>query len=300
MTKFLYVALAAVFALPLPACAQPAPAPAPAAREADPALWEVKDEDTTIYLFGTIHVLKPGLSWFDQAVRTAFDSSDTLVTEVVFPDPAAMQAIVAKTGLDPSGPPLSEKVPEAKRAAFRAAIAESGVPAAVFERTKPWLAAVQISMAPLTKLGFDQSSAPESVLGAAADKAGKKHIGLETVEQQFGYFNSLSAPAQMTLLTSTIDEMPKVAETFGAMVDDWSRGDPDALAKEMNDNLKDSPEVAKTILFDRNKRWAGWIAERMKRPGVVFVAVGAGHLAGPGSVQEELGAYKLKAVRVKY
>ena len=84
------------------------------------------------------------------------------------------------------------------------------------------------------------------------------------------------------------------------MVDDWSRGDPDALAREMNKGLKDSPEVAKALLTDRNKQWAGWIAERMRTPGTVFIAVGAGHLAGANSVQEQLKAYKLDAVRVKY
>lgn len=298
MTKFLRAAFA-VLLLPLPACAQVSPAPA-APQDADPALWEIRDADTTIYLFGTVHVLKPGLSWFDEAVKRAFDKSGTLVTEVVFPDEETMKQVVARTAFDPGGPPLSEQVPEAKRAAYRATIASLGIPAEQMEHVRPWFASIQISLTAIGKLGYDPSSGPETILTAAADKAGKKHLGLETVEQQLGYFNTLSAPAQMTLLTGTLDEVPKAATLFGTMVTDWSRGDPDALAREMNDNMKDSPEVAKALLYDRNKRWAGWIAERMKQPGTVFVAVGAGHLAGPGSVQDQLGAYNLKAVRVKY
>ena len=85
-----------------------------------------------------------------------------------------------------------------------------------------------------------------------------------------------------------------------AMVADWSRGNPEGLAATMNESLKESPEVARALLVDRNAKWAAWIAERMRTPGRVFIAVGAGHLAGPDSVQAQLGKYKLKAVRVKY
>jgi uncharacterized protein YbaP (TraB family) len=84
------------------------------------------------------------------------------------------------------------------------------------------------------------------------------------------------------------------------MVDEWAKGDPDALAKTMNDSLKDSPEVAKTLLTDRNARWATWIKERMAKPGTVFIAVGAGHLAGNDSVQAQLAKQGIKAERIAY
>lgn len=298
ISRTVLVALTAVaLSLPLPACARPAPT---AAKDADPALWVVKDKDTTVYLFGTIHVLKPGLSWFDEAVKAAFDRSDALVMEMVAPDSATMRALVTEAGLSAGGPPLSEQVPPEKRAIYAKALADQGQSAAVFDRMKPWLAAVTLSMAPLQTLGFDTSNGPEAALSAEAARAGKTVTGLETAAQQFGYFNSLSTSAQITFLTSTLDELPTLSTSMNRMVDEWSRGDPDALAREMNDDLKESPEVAKTLLYDRNARWAAWIAERMKTPGTVFVAVGAGHLAGPGSVQARLGAYRLKAVRVRY
>ncbi len=298
MLKTTRAALAVIaLSLSLPACAKPAPE---AAKDADPALWVVKDADTTIYLFGTIHVLKPGLTWFDEAVKAAFDKSDTLVMEMVQPDPATMQQLVIATGLTTSGPALSEQVPADKRAAYDKALAGQGVPETTFDHMKPWLAAVTLSLTPLEALGYDAVNAPETVLTKAATGEGKTIAGLETAAQQFGYFNSLSKDAQMTFLTSTIDELPTTGATMAQMVTNWSNGDPDALAREMNDDLKESPEVAKTILYDRNARWAGWIAARMKTPGTVFVAVGAGHLAGPDSVIAKLGGYRLKAVRVKY
>lgn len=295
--KLAAIALATLPLLPAAACAQTAPATV----DADPALWVVKDADTTIYLFGTVHVLKPGLSWFDEGVKAAFDKSDALVLEMVLPDPATVQAMVMKMGMAADGPPLSQKLPADKRDAYAKAVTEIGAPAAVIERLKPWLAATEFSVVPLAKLGYDPANGPEGVLTAAAKAANKQVIGMETAEQQFGYLDGLSQKAQVDFLTSAIDDMPKLGTEIGEMVADWSKGDPEALARIMNDELTGEPELKQTLLIDRNARFASWIAERMKQPGTVFVAVGAGHLAGDGSVQADLAkTYKMKAVRVKY
>ncbi|WP_309699034.1 MULTISPECIES: TraB/GumN family protein [unclassified Sphingomonas] len=284
--------------LALPACAQSKPAQAP--NDADPALWVVKDADTTIYLFGTIHVLKPGLTWFDEAVKTAFDKSDQLVLEMVEPDKATMQQIVLKNGFSPTGPTLTEQLPTDKRGAYLKAIADLGAPPQAFDRMKPWLAAVTLSIAPLQKQGYDPANGPEKVLTEAARSEGKPVEGLETAEQQIGYFNGLSPKAQIEFLTSTVDEMPKAGEEMAKMVDEWAHGDPDALARDMNESLKDSPEVAKTLLTDRNGRWASWIKQRLAKPGTIFMAVGAGHLAGDDSVQAQLAKQGIKAQRIAY
>ena len=304
MIRTLGAAISAIaLSLALPACAQqPAtPAPSPAANDADPALWVVKDKDTTVYLFGTIHVLKPGLTWFDEAVKTAFDRSDEVKLEIVMPDPATMQGLVQATGVAaPGTPPLTERLPEGKRAAITKAVTDLGLPANALDRYKPWLAATQLSVAPLSKLGYDSTNGPEEVISAAAKQANKPLTGLETPEQQLGFFGSLSDAAQLQFLESTVDELPKLDSQMANMVEDWAKGDPDALAREMNDELKSSPEVAKVLLTDRNARWAQWIKQRMTTPGTVFVAVGAGHLAGPDSVQAHLAKLGVKAERVKY
>ena len=120
-------------AFALPACAQPAPT---ATKDADPALWVVKDKDTTIYLFGTIHVLKPGLSWFDEAVKKAFDKSGTLVLEMVEPDQATQQKVVLSKAFALNGPTLSEQLPPEKRAAIAKAVNDNGLPLAQNDRRR--------------------------------------------------------------------------------------------------------------------------------------------------------------------
>ncbi|AOW25182.1 polysaccharide biosynthesis protein GumN [Sphingomonas melonis TY] len=303
MIRTLAAAVSAVaLCLSLPACAQqPAQAPARAANDADPALWVVKGKQTTIYLFGTIHVLKPGLTWFDEAVKSAFDKADEVKLEIVMPDPATMQGLVQATGVAPAGtPPLTQRLPADKRAAFTKAVTDLGLPANALDRFKPWLAATQLSVAPLSKLGYDSANGPEEVITEAAKQAHKPLSGLETPQQQLGFFGSLSEKAQLQFLESTVDELPTLDKQMASMVDEWARGDPEALAREMNDELKSSPEVAKVLLVDRNRNWAQWIKQRMTKPGTVFIAVGAGHLAGPDSVQAQLAKLGLKAERVKY
>ncbi|MES2442166.1 MAG: TraB/GumN family protein [Pseudomonadota bacterium] len=270
------------------------------AKDADPALWVVKDADTTIYLFGTIHFLKPGLGWFDEAVKAAFDKSDQVMLEMVEPDAATAQATVLRVALDPTGPTVSSSLPEDKRAAYAAALTGVGVPPAYVEHADPWLSAIYISVLSLPKYGYDPASGAEKVISAAAAAAGKPVAGLETFEQQLGYFDSLPRELQVKFLVATLDQLPELEPTLARMLATWTQGDPDALGRLMNEDMDGMPEIRRALLTDRNARWADWIGERMKQPGTVFVAVGAGHLAGPDSVQAFLAKRHLRAVRVRY
>lgn len=290
-----------------PALAQtaaPTPAPTPAAApvatvDADPALWVVKDADTTIYLFGSVHVLKPGLSWFDEGVKAAFDKSDELVLELIQPEPAEAQKILGSVIIDPDGPPLSQKLPEAERPALAKALTDNGLPAAQLEAIKPWFVALTLSLAPLPKLGYDPASGAESVLTNAAKAANKPVLALETFQGQLAVFDTLPEAVQLQYLQQTVKDVGKIGETLDRMVAQWAKGDPEALGTTMNEGL-DTPELRNALLTKRNINWAEWIDARMKKPGTVFIAVGAGHLAGKDSVQVQLGTHKLTATRVNY
>lgn len=269
-------------------------------QDADPALWVVKDADTTIYLFGTVHMMKPGLSWFDDGVRKAFDESDELVLELVAPPEREMQALVAELGIDPAGRPLMDQLPAESAAKLRAALPDLGMNPQALDTAEPWLAATMLSALPLRQAGYDEKDGAEAVLTAAAKSAGKRVAGLETARQQLGYFDALSPAVQRALLVDTIDALPTAATTVEKMTTAWAAGDADTLARLMNEDLAGAPELSARLLSDRNRNWAGWISRRMRRPGTVFVAVGAGHLAGGASVQAQLAKRGLKAERVDY
>ena len=269
------------------------------AGDADPALWVVKDADTTIYLFGTVHMLKPGLSWFDEGVRKAFDESGELVMELVMPPEAEMQALVSELGMT-AQPDLPRSLPADALARMHATLREVGYPTDALDRAEPWLAATMLSSMPLRELGYDDKDGAEKVLTAAASTSGKPVTGLETAREQLGYFDALPMPAQRALLLDTINELPNTGDTVDKMVAAWGKGDAGGLAALMNEDLARSPELARALLSDRNRNWAGWITQRMGEPGTVFVAVGAGHLAGAQSVQAMLAGEGLTAERVQF
>ncbi|WP_374396796.1 TraB/GumN family protein [Sphingopyxis sp.] len=276
------------------------PAAAEATVKVKPALWAVKDADTTVYLFGTVHVLKPGLSWFDGAVQKAFDKSDELVLELVLPDD---QSEVAKATLpiamDQSGKPLPQKLDPETLAAYQATLTGLGLPANAFDAFEPWFAGVTLSVLPLTKHGYDPNQGVEKQLTAKAKAGAKPVSGFETLTEQLGFFDTLPEVEQVSFLKSVVKDIDKLGPQLDKMVLLWGKGDPDGLAVTMNESMEATPELAKTLLFDRNARWADQIKTRMDKPGTVFVAVGAGHLAGEKSVQDYLAERGLKAQRIQ-
>ncbi|MCW3835375.1 TraB/GumN family protein [Sphingomonas canadensis] len=294
MLNFLSRAFAALALLLAPA------AHAQVARPADPALWVVQDEDTTIYLFGTVHVLRPGLQWFDSAVWAAFNQSDELVMELADPSGPETVATIMKLGMTTTGPTLSEKLTEEQRAIYLPALKGMGLPPALLDRQKPWMASVTLSMLPLLKAGYDPASGPESILLAAARKGGKTVAGLETVEEQLGFFDKMPEAAQIAGLIDGLKRLDAVTPMTDNMVDAWAKGDPDTLGRLVSEAPGSSPEMVRFLLTDRNANWAKWITQRMAQPGEVFIAVGAGHLAGKQSVQAFLAKRGLKAKRILY
>ena len=285
----------------IPAAAQitPTEPPAVTVKDVDPALWVVKDEDTTVYLFGSVHLLKPGLGWFDDGVKTAFDSSDQLVLELVEPPAAEVQALFGKFAMDQQGKTLRSKMNDADRAVYEAAMGKLGIPAPAFDPFDPWAAAVTLSLVAMQKSGFDPNSGVEKQLTAAAKVSNKPIAGLETMEFQLGLFDTLPEAEQITFLVETAKLIDEVASTTDKMVAMWASAETESLGQLMNEGLT-SRTLYDALLTKRNANWAKWISARMAKPGVTFMAVGAGHLAAPTSVQNLLPAYGLNATRVAY
>lgn len=264
-----------------------------------PALWRVADKDTTIYLFGTVHVMKPGTEWFTGGIKRAFDGSDELVLEIVEPeDPQVMAATMAGAALAKDGVNLSDRLTPEARSRYQEAMTSNGLPWQMFEGFNPWMAGIALSVQPLEKLGYKADLGAEKALSAAARSTGKKIGALETVEQQLGYFAGLPMDQQISFLNATVDGLPDMDKEFGRLITHWKEGDPEKLAAEMNESLEATPQLAKVLLLQRNGNWARWIKERLEQPGTAFVAVGAGHLAGKSSVQEQLKNLGIASARI--
>jgi len=263
-----------------------------------PALWKVADEDTTIYLFGTIHALPKEIEWYDAEIAEALTSSDTVVTEIKM-DPsseAAMQQLAMSKGLLPQETSLRSLLNTEQTSSYEAAMTKLGLPTEAFDRLEPWMAALSLTMLPLIQQGYSPDAGVDRVI---LSKAGdKEQQALETAEFQINIFDSLPQESQVTFMMEAAEGIDEVKPMLDRMVAEWVEGDADALAAIMNEGMTD-PMVAEKLLYARNKTWAEWIDTRLDSPGTIFIAVGAGHLAGEKSVQDYLTERGITTDRVQ-
>lgn len=258
-----------------------------AAAEARPALWKVADEDTTIWLFGTVHALPADVAWYRGEVAIAFEGSDELVTEIDEVEPARMQAIVLDKAVLPRGQSLREALTVEQRARLETALKSLDLPPGMMDRFEPWYAAIALATLPIQRSGYVAGHGVEAVLAARARDLGTPRGALETPEYQLGLFDEMPDEVQKRYLMEIVTALPELTGLLGRIVEAWTAGDADKLAVLMHEQ-EDDPAVMEALMFRRNRAWADWIVDRLKQPGEVFLAVGAGHLAGPGSVQDEL------------
>ena len=299
MLKSLLRRVTAVLGLSILALGTPAEAKAPSA--ARPALWEVSDADTTVYLFGTIHLLPKDYRWrtarFDEAVA----GSQQLVIETIVDEsnPHQMMAALSSLAFSPNLPPIATRVPPAKRPALEAAIGKSGMPAAAFDRMETWAAAFMLLGNQFKAMGLKTGEGVETVLRNSFTSQGKAIGELESNREQLAFFDSLPEHAQRALLEGAIDEPKSMTKEFDRMLSSWARGDVDAIAKTFNETLAASPELREALLKRRNENWHRWVEKRMASPGSVMVAVGAGHLAGSDSLVDLLrrGGYTVRRLQ---
>ncbi|MBS0383048.1 MAG: TraB/GumN family protein [Proteobacteria bacterium] len=267
---------------------------------ADPALWVAKSPTATLYLFGTVHVMPAGAQWRYPALDKALAASSKLYVEEDDDDPVTMQVLVLQYGMDLKHP-LSSMLGDTDRARLDAAAKAAGIAggSTTLDAMKPWLAALTIAVAPIVKAGYDPKSGADKQLEHEFTAA-KKPIGaFETAEEQIKFFADLSPTLQMDLLHNTLDDYAKGPAEIAKLFQAWQAGDVAAIEGNVNRGMREHyPELYEVLLVDRNRNWAKQIAGLLKDRGTVFVAVGAGHLAGPDSVQAQLRKLGIATERV--
>ena len=255
------------------AAATPAPTP-PAAQANEPAMFVVRDADTTIYIFGTFHALDGKSQWLTGDVKDAFEKSDELVLETLIPEKPYEPAAFGPGFRPPSVTP-SASILATTRMAISAGRAQ----------------------------GMQVDNGADMVLRRTAEAEGKPVEGLETLQSQIDMFNRLpSAPAVPTprqaAQPTSGGPMDSLSRAMAEMQSAWKRGDQSIFVRMLGQLQSASPATYRMMFTERNARWADWIAARMHTPGTVFVAVGAGHLAGKDSVLVRLAERGLPSQRV--
>jgi uncharacterized protein YbaP (TraB family) len=267
---------------------------------ANPALWVAHSGKSTLYLFGTVHLLPHHTDWRSPQLEKALDSSQALYIEITDDNQANVQMLAMKYGIDLTTP-LSSKVSPGDMIRIKHAAQVVGLPGgeATLEPMQPWLAALTLTVAPLLKAGMDPNSGVDKQLKAQFEKAGKPVKGLETAEQQIRFFADMKPAMQLKFLHSVLKDFKNADKELKQIIGYWQAGNVKALARTADLKMrKQSPSLYKRLIVERNHRWGDKLSKVMATPGTYFVAVGAAHLAGPDSVQTQLAAHDIKVERV--
>ncbi|EQB30095.1 TraB/GumN family protein [Sphingobium ummariense] len=287
--------LLALLALSLAAaCSDKAPAPP---EQGGPALWRVQRGGLDGWLFGTIHVLPKGVAWQTGAITDAMGKADRLVLEAAdLQDEQKTLMLFEKMGRSAGLPPLENRVPPDERAALDKALGDGGTSSQQLSGYESWAAAMLLSAAAQQSLHVSQEEGVEPVLIAAFKAKGKPIGGLETVERQFGAFDTLPEAAQRRLLVQTVHEAKDMKGLYDRILDAWVKGDMEAIAKEDQRGEQPDPMVEEAILVARNRDWVKAIEALSGHP---FLAVGAGHLTGRENLIALLQARGFTVTRVQ-
>lgn len=269
-----------------------------AAQDFRPALFVARDADSTIYLFGTVHLRRPGGDWGDAQAKAALADADEVWTEMPLgPETQAeVQRVVLALGF--SDAPLSTRL-TAEEYAQLTALAESyGVPIAALDRMKPWLAALTISVLPMVQAGYDPEAGVDQGVENAAGE-GVRRRAFETAAQQIGFFANMDGDAQMQFLREAIGEAAEGVAVLDELSRAWERGDLETLERMAIDEFKaEAPGVYDVIITQRNHAWTETLMAELEGAGVDFVAVGAAHMLGEDGLVALLRARGVSVERV--
>ena len=255
---------------------------------AEPAMWTIRDADSTIVLFGSIHLLPEDLDWRPDALDAALAAADDIWFET--PTDGGESAMLARQyGLLPAGDSLSAKLTPQGRERFERLAGRYGLSPAALDGVKPWLADLTFSIAALISEGAAPDAGVERTLADAAPQASKRYF--ETPAEQIGFLAGAPEAEQLLSLEETLRQLDDEPAMFRDLVHAWLAGDQKALeALGVTPVRSLSPVLYERLLAARNRRWVDTIAQRLAGTGRTVIVVGAGHLTGPDSVPALLRA----------
>lgn len=255
-------------------------------------LWTVEGQKNTVYLLGSIHVLRPGDEGLPQVAEDAYADAEQLVMEIdmddlLSGDAISLLSLMQEMALLPEGESLKATLGH-DYATINERARQSGLDLALFDRFAPWFVATTLLQLELTRRGFSPELGIEQSIAARAVADGKPIRGLETAEQQFAILAGLPMPLQKRFLIMTLEDTEDLDEQLDGLLDAWYAGDSAALAGLLAEEYEAFPELYGPLTEDRNRAWVAQLVELLDDPDDYLVVVGALHLVGRNSVVDLL------------
>ncbi len=254
-------------------------------------LWEISGKSNSVFLLGSIHLLREQDYPLPSKIYDAYDEAERLIMELDMDDldPIESQSLLREYGMIENGGTLSDLMGTEKYAQAERAAAKIDIPLELLERVEPWYAAITVELLMVGRLGFDPTLGVETHLMQKAQADGKRIDGLETMREQLGFLDGMSIEAQQDMLLATLTESGELANLMDDMMAAWHTGDVDALSDMLLDEMAQHEELNAALLINRNANWIKKIEPLLNDEEDYLIVVGALHLIGPDGVPEQLG-----------
>jgi uncharacterized protein YbaP (TraB family) len=250
------------------------------------SLWELHGKHNTVYLLGSIHVLRQSDYPLTAPVLAAYANAKCLVMEVNLEEIGSeqVQAEMLGSAMLPEGKTLPGILGSQRYERANTLAREVGVDLSNFDPFAPWFAAEAISQLQLSQLGFQPEAGVEMYFLRKAQTDGKTVEGLETVHDQISLFQNMSMDTQAEYLVSSLEQAKDLPSQVDAMVQAWKRGDSQWFVNQLQSEIGRDPALYQAVLGSRNRKWLPKIEALLNDDKNYLVIVGTGHLVGPGSV----------------
>ena len=245
-------------------------------------LWEVTTDHNTVYLLGSLHLLKSTNYPLADAIEDAFDDSEVVVFELDLDEannPAIQLAMLNKGSL-PEGVTLQETLNAETYALAAKKANELGTDIALLQGFEPWMFALTLASLKLVALGFDSAQGVDRYFFTKARQIGKPVIGLETMEFQINLFDRLSSADQEAIVHQTLLDLDILEQEMDSIVTAWEHGDVAELDDVLLKSFKEYPTIYRKFIVQRNKKWMKKIRPFFKKTDDYMIIVGAGHMVG--------------------
>ena len=256
----------------------------PLAAHAQPALWALSDDDSTVYLLGSVHILTADHYPLSEAIETAYAAAEVLAFELDA-DEAARSASAVTMGLYTDGTALADHLAPATYARTLALADSFGLDPAMLSGLEPWLVSMTLSMIAFQQAGYTPEAGVDVHFFERAKADGKERVAFETLIEQMTMFDTMPSAVQEDLLRASLDDLADPAGLIDAILTPWLAGDEDGIARTLLASLNANPALSQRLLADRNAAWIPRIEALLAREGEdALVVVGAAHLVGEESV----------------
>ncbi|HEX5766296.1 MAG TPA: TraB/GumN family protein [Woeseiaceae bacterium] len=260
------------------------------------SMWQLDGHANSVYLLGSVHLLRADDHPLPSVIDEAYEDAEKVIMELDMDDidPVEAQSLLTELGLIHDDRSLSDLMGPEPYAEAAALASSADIPLAMLVKSEPWLAAITVEQLMLSRIGFNPLYGIEHHFMEKAEADGKEILGLETVEEQLKFLDSMSLESQRALLLQSLKESVDIRKIMDELVDAWRHGDIAFMQDNMLDEMKQYPELYRTIVVDRNRKWLGKVQELLDDDDDYLIVVGALHLIGEDGLPDLLAEHGLE------